>query len=117
MGIDLVTIDSSGNLGFAFACKWLRDDAPRELFWESEYGAGKREMTLDDLKTYQQEFKTYIQNLHFQAANPDDEEDYDKWISFDGQKSIDWDIYNCIEGFIYFLQGCINKGYSAYWSI
>lgn len=117
MGIDFVAMDPSGNAVCAFASKWLRDYAPRELFWGSPNGAGKAELTIDDLKSYQQEFKSYIQDLHFVEANPEEEGDYDKWVSTDGQKKIDSDIYEWIQNFVHFLQNCIDRGFSARWSI
>jgi hypothetical protein len=115
MGIELVAIDSHGKAIFCESVKWLRDEAPHELFYGNLH-AMKDKMMPSDVRSYRDDIDSYLAKLHFQEANPEDEDDYNKWITDDKKEWIDDWLYWRLKDFSGILSNCCEKGLSAYWS-
>jgi 5-methylcytosine-specific restriction endonuclease McrBC GTP-binding regulatory subunit McrB len=117
MGIDFVVYNEvSGKTVFCESVKWLRDSAPRELFYGNNHTM-KEVMTTDDLRLYFQDIKRYTNALQFQKADPNDEDDWDKWVSKDREHSIeDW-LWQKLVSFQNILKQAIELGLVARWSI
>lgn len=115
MGIDFIAYDEDGHTVFAESCRWLRDWAPRELFWVSV--AGKHVMTTEDIGAYMALMKAYLSKLRFVAADSEDEDSYDKWVSENGEAWIDDWICQKLHAFVGLLQTCIDMQLMGRWSI
>lgn len=121
MGIDFVAYDASGATVFCESVKWLRDEAPHELFYGSQY-AMKEVLMKSDITGYRNQIRDFLDGLRFIQANPEVEEIYDEW--YDKWESVDGDEIS-IEDWLYWklreLQGtltkCVELDLSVRWSI
>jgi hypothetical protein len=115
MGISFEVYNKEGEHLYGYSCKWLRDDAPRSLFWESST-VGKEYMTTQDISYYLDEFIAYKNSLEFEATLSEDDDNYDKWINYKKNEWMDTSTYEWMVGFMKILNECIVKGYTARWS-
>lgn len=116
MGIDFVAFDESGKTHFCESVKWLRDDAPYELFYRNKH-AMKEIMNTEDIGLYSKDIESYLNLMHFVAATPEERETYSEWVSDTEEKELsDW-MYHRLREFCRLLQTCYETGLSARWSI
>lgn len=116
MGIEFVVYNqASGKTFICESVKWLRDDAPHELFY-GNINAMKEMMTTEDIRHYMEDIKRYLDALMFKEADLSDEDDYDKWISSNDKEWIeDW-MYGKLTNFVNILQQACELGLVARWS-
>lgn len=117
MGIEFVVYNqASGQTVICESVKWLRDNAPHELFYGNKH-AMKELMSTDDIQHYMEDMKQYLDALTFKAADSSNEDDYNKWVSRNGEHWIDDWVYGKLASFADILTQACELGLVARWSI
>lgn len=121
MGIDFIATDLSGNSVFGHTAKFIFNDCPDIVSWASPL-AGKTNFTPEDIQKYLVSFQDFEKKLVYKPADPEDEDDYDKWVFTDENDQqngycLDYWTHQKVLFFIGTLEICVKRGLGGYWSI